>query len=104
MDSLTNKSISVGTSAVKLADDLAPTQRKFISIINTSTGGQVISISINADPANGQGIVLSPGGSYTDSQDGAGYFPPSFNIQAISDLAGGKVAILERVGKPWAQQ
>lgn len=97
MEGINNNSITVGTTAVKLADDVMPRQRAFISIINTSTGGQKISLSFAQDPANGKGIVLSPGGSYSDSADGQFYFPPHFNIQAISDVAGGTVSVMERI-------
>ena len=100
-DSISNKSVSVGTRVVQIANEVLPTQRKFISIINTSTGGQIINISINGDASAGIGIQLSPGGSYSDSADGNSaysYFPPYFSMTAVSNLAGGTLAIAERIG------
>ena len=98
-DRITNKSVTVGTTPVVLAQELLTGQRKFISIVNTSTAGQKISISINQDPTAGVGIVLSPGGSYSDSQDGTTYYPSHYNFTAVADGAGGAVAITERIGR-----
>jgi len=100
-DNLSNRSVAVGVSVVKIAEEVLPTQRKFISIINTSAGGQVISIAINGDASAGAGIPLSPGGTYSDSADGNSkdsYFPPHFSFTAVSSLAGGTLAITERIG------
>ena len=97
-DRISNKTVSVGVTQVNVSPEVLLGQRKYISIINTSTGGQKITIAVNSDAVLGNGIVLSPGGSYSDSQDGVAYYPPNFNIQAISDLAGGSLAVLERIG------
>lgn len=98
-DSITNKTVAVGTSQVQICMEVLPTQRKFIVVINTSTAGQKITLAVNQDAVAGAGIVLSPGGSYSDSADGNNYFPPHFSIQAISDAVSGSVSILERIGK-----
>jgi len=101
-DNITNKLVSIGVTLVNVADEVLPTQRKNITIVNTSSGGQKISLGINADAVNGAGIVLSPGGTYNDSADGNSrnsYFPTHYHISAISDLAGGTIAVMERIGK-----
>lgn len=98
MDRITNRTISVGTSQVQIASDVLMGQRKFITVINTSTGSEKITLAFNQDAVSGQGVVLSSGGSYTDTQDGTGYFPSNTHIQAICDSATGKVAIVERIG------
>ena len=95
---ITNKTVSVGTSAVVVASELLDGQRKSISIQNTSTNGAKISLSINQDPVSGQGFVMSPGGSYSDSSDGINY-PSNYQFAVISDIAGGTVAVMERVGR-----
>lgn len=98
-DRVTNKTVSIGTTPIQVAGDVEPGQRKFISIINTSTGAQKISLSIGADAIAGQGIVLSPGGSYSDSSDGVSYFPLEYAHNLVADLAGGSVSVIERIGR-----
>jgi len=100
-DNTTNKSVSVGTTPVVIMSQLLPTQRKSYAIINTSTSSQKISISIDDSPANGKGVVLSPGGSWDDTASGespSDYFPTFLQFIAVSDIAGGSLAIMERVG------
>ena len=100
-DSITTKQVTIGTSVVLVAQELIPTQRKSIVLINASTGGQTITVYINGDAATGVGIPLSPGGTISDSADGNApdsYFPPSFQYTAISSGAGGVLAVIERVG------
>ena len=96
-DRITNKTVSVGTSPVVIAQELLDGQRKSISIVNTSTGGQKISLSIGQEPVSGAGFVMSAGGSYIDSTDGIVY-PPNYQFAVISDLAGGTVSVIERIG------
>jgi len=98
MDRVTNKSVSVGTSPVLVAQEVLLGQRKSITIINTSTGTQKISLAIDAGTGSGSASVLSPGGSFNDSQDGSFYFPLNSQITAISDGAGGSISVLERIG------
>lgn len=96
-DYFRNQSVTVGTTQTQIAAQVLPEQRRFISVINTSTGGQAVTLAIGADAVAGAGIVLSPGGSYSDSADGTAYFPPHFYIQAVSDVAGATLAIVERI-------
>jgi hypothetical protein len=98
-DRITNKRVAVGVDRVVIAEELLPKQRKEIFICNTSVGGQKISLGFSQDAVVGTGVVLSPGGSFSSSADGSGFSPISSNISAISDLAGGTLAIMERVGR-----
>jgi len=70
-------------------------RRESIIIQNTSAGGQIITIAIDAEASAGAGIVLSSGGSWQDSRDGF-YLPTQKLITAISSAAGGTIAIQER--------
>jgi len=67
------------------------------TVINTSTGGQVISLGDGEEAEALQGIVLYPGGTYNDSADGQ-YKPSRAQLNAISNLAGGTIAMKERIG------
>lgn len=94
-----NASLTVDTTTIEVSEDKttrADSKRIGIVLINTSGGGQVISIAIDGEAVAGQGIVLSPGGYWQDNQDGIGYMPTQARITAISNLAGGTLAIQER--------
>ena len=93
---ISNKNITVDASNKEISPDLTGSQRSFISIVNTSIGTQVIYISIGQEAVIGQGVPLYQGGVYQESLD-AGYKPTNKQINAISSLAGGSVAIQERI-------
>jgi len=90
-----NRSILVGTTSVLVSEECFQ-QRTAIIVTNTSTAGQKISIGISQEAVNGTGIVLSPGGTFQDSRDGK-YLPSNQQINAISDAAGGSIAVHERI-------
>jgi len=93
-----NIDLDVGTSVVIVSNEIQfPTnERKLISLINNSTGGQKITIAIGDLAQSNKGIVLSPGGYYQESHD-AGFTPTQAHITAISDLADGSLSIQERI-------
>ena len=90
-----NYTVAVGTTSTKVTDECFQ-QRVSLTITNTSTGGQNISIGDGEEAVVGSGIVLSPGGVYNDSMDGA-YKPSNSQINAISSAAGGTIAVKERI-------
>ena len=93
-----NEKLTIGTTAetISIRAGSNNTKRSSIIIINTSTGGQIITLAVGAEAKNGEGIPLSPGGVWSDSMDG-GYLPTQAHITAISSLAGGTIAIQERL-------
>ena len=93
-----NASLAVNTTPVVVSEEQYEgcAQRKVIFITNTSAGGQVITLSPDTDAVAGVGIVIGPGGFYQDSAD-SGYIPNQSRISAVSNLAGGTLAIHERV-------
>jgi hypothetical protein len=98
VEQIRNTLIAVGTSPVVVSEEQSEgsAKRNVIMIVNTSTGGQKITISPNADAVAGKGIVLGAGGFYQDSAD-SGYIPTQTRISAISDLAGGTLSVHERI-------
>jgi len=90
-----NEKITVGTTAVKIAD--RNLNRLLIYIKNTSSGGQTITVSFSeTKPAVAEeGVVLAEGESITDS-NGSGYECYKGAIWAISSAAGGQLSIYER--------
>jgi len=93
------KSITVGTSVVVVSDQQTFSKRVLFSLINTSTGGQTISIAFGQDAAASQGVVLAPGGYYSESKDPS-FDPTNDQITAVSSGAGGTLALMERVITP----
>jgi len=88
--------MTVGTSSTVISTEQTYSKRILFSLINISTGGQTISVAFGEEAVAGQGIVLAPGGSYTESRD------PSFNptneqINAVSSAAGGTLSTMERI-------
>ena len=93
-----NETQTIGTDAevVSIEAGRNNTTRASIIIINTSTGGQVISLAIDAEAKASAGIVLNPGGFWSDNKEGD-YLPTQKHITAISSAAGGTIAIQERL-------
>lgn len=95
-----NASVTVGTDSTIVSEERNPlvNYRKFISIINTSTSGQVINLTFTDEAGAGIGVQLNVGGYYTESED-AGYKPTNSRISAVSSAASGSVAVAERLVK-----
>lgn len=91
-----NSSITIGTTQVQIAPELVEGERTALTIVNTSTGGQTISISWGEQAVSGVGIVLYPAGSWAESIDGT-FIPSNRTISAVSSAAGGTLAIQERI-------
>lgn len=96
-DNVRQTSVTVGTSAIQVAGLLNSGQRTALTFINTSTGGQVITLNWGAQGTTaGAGIVLYPAGSWSESYDGF-FVPLNLDVYAIGSAAGGTLAIQERV-------
>lgn len=95
-ENIRDESVTVGTSVVKISESQTNAERTVLILTNTSTGGQTISLGFGAEAKSGSGIVLSPGGFHSESKD-AGFRVTNKLITAISDLAGGTLAIHERI-------
>lgn len=95
LETTRNEAVTVGVTSV----EVAPEQnggRKVISMTNASAGAHKITINFGANPAvANNGIVLTVGQSVIDSKSEA-YTPYQGVITAISDLAGGVLAVYER--------
>jgi hypothetical protein len=91
-----NASITVGTTVVRIAEELQPGQRQALSLVNTSTAGQVISLSWGQEAGALIGVVLYPGGSWSESVDSA-FMPSERLVTAVSSAAGGTLAVQERI-------
>ena len=63
-------------------------------ICNTSTTQKITIVKGKSSALVGKGIVLNPSGSYAESTDG-GYKCYQGAIQAIADVDGGSISIVE---------
>jgi len=88
-----NTKVTVGTSSQNV---LVPNKRKVLSLRNSSTAGQVITVHLGeiAAVAN-EGIVLSPGQAWVENTS-EGYKCWDGSVQAISDVAGAILSFFER--------
>lgn len=95
-ENILNKATTIGTTPVLVGLSLQPGQRRLLALTNTSTGGQVISISWGKTASAGSGLVLYAGGTWVEAI-GAGFIPSEMEVWAVSSLAGGTLAQMERV-------
>lgn len=85
------------TEATIISSEKANSNVKRQSIIVINSGEVAVTISIDKEAAEFEGIYLSPGGSWQDSRDG-GYYPTQKLITAIASDVGAYISIQERVG------
>lgn len=86
-----DKKFTIGTSISVISPAVFNGQRKVITLMNNSLGGQIISIGTLGAAKAGEGIVLNPTDRYVESAD-AGFRPSNEQITAISSAAGGVLA------------
>lgn len=91
-----NSKAVVGTTSTKIRPPLLTGQRTAITVTNTSTGGQIITLAWGGAAKSLEGAVLYPGGNWSESRDPA-FDPSTEDIWAISSAASGALAIHERV-------
>jgi len=97
MDRIRNASVVVGTTPVKICEQLLEGQRTSLAITNTSTAGQTITIQTGQQAGQTlAGIVLYPAGSWSESIDSA-FIPSNLEFWAVASGASGALAIQERV-------
>lgn len=93
--STSDRSETIGVAASVIAQQQDNGTRTLISIVNTSTGGQTIYLGFGTEAKVGYGVALSVGGYWVEDTDTIVY-PTQKQITAISDIAGGTLAIHER--------
>lgn len=88
-----NELLPVGTTSIQA---FQPIERTVYTVMNSSTGGQLITLNLGFAPAiSGAGIQLSPGQAWIDS-NGEGYTCFQGVITAISSAPGGQLSIMEK--------
>ena len=96
-DNIRNASATIGTTPVIVANLLQSGQRTALTFINTSTGGQTITLQWGTQgTSTAAGIVLYPAGSWSESYDGF-FIPSNLDVWGVASAAGGTLAIQERV-------
>ena len=91
-----NESITVGTSSIIASKDKSNSQTKRvnINIINTSAAA-ILTIAIDQEAKDNEGIPISPGGSWSDNAE-TGYKPTQKAVNIISSIIGGTFSLQER--------
>ncbi len=91
-----NEIVAVDTSSVEVCIERdEETKRRVLVLKNTSTGTQVITVSLGVVAVANTGIVLNVGEILTDSVS-EGYIPFQGKISAISSAAAGQLSVMER--------
>jgi hypothetical protein len=96
VENIRNATVTVQTSLTVISPPLMAGQMNVRVFTNTSTSGQIISLSWGEEANAGQGIVLYPAGSWSESVD-AKFFPSNEKVTAIASAAGGTLAVHERI-------
>lgn len=94
-ETIRDDSVTIGTDSVEISTRAVPHERVELTIVNTSTAGQIISLAWGAPAVSGAGIVLYPSGTYSASQDITTVLP-NLRISAVSNAVNGSIAIHER--------
>ena len=84
--------VTVGTTSISILPDQ---KRRIYTVVNSSTGGQYITLNLGRVAVAGAGIYLAPGQAWVDS-NGEGYECFQGPIQAVASGAGGAVAVFSR--------
>jgi hypothetical protein len=95
-ENIRNSAKTIGTTALVVVPTLIAGQRSALVIVNTSTGGQAITLSWGTQTIALSGIVLYPGGSWSESEDNK-FIPSKEQVWAVSSAASGTIAVHERV-------
>lgn len=100
METNRNETITIGTSAqvISVQKNKETNPRVELILVNTSTGGQNISLAIDAEATAGAGIVMYPGGNFERTVQGT-ILPTQAQITAIASGAGATMSLFERIGR-----
>jgi hypothetical protein len=93
-----NTSLVIGTDAVIVSEKKQVStnaERVRLILMNNSTAGQVITVTVDADPVAGAGIVIAPGGSIQWERQSIPI--QQGRVLAIADAAGGTLSVYEEV-------
>ena len=91
-----DRSATIGTDTVVISEVKQTAERVNITLVNTSTGGQVITVSTSGDAVAGAGLVIYAGGSI-ERQKTSNLPIIQSRITAIASAVGGTLAVHEEV-------
>jgi len=95
MENIRNSNVTVGTAVVLISPPLIVGQVNTLVFVNTSTAGQIITLSLGKEASALAGIVLYPAGSWSETVDSS-FIPSNEKWTAISSAAGGTLAVHSR--------
>ena len=96
VENIRDASQTIGATSVEITLQQIPGTRNALVITNTSTAGQQISLAWGKAAVAGKGMVLYPGGTWSESID-TRFTPSAMGAQGIASAAGGTIAIHERI-------
>lgn len=95
-ENIRDADLTVGTTALMAALAPHPNKRTALAFTNTSITEQILSLGFGKAAIAGRGIILYPGGSWSESVDSR-FSPTNKEIWVISSATGGTLAIHERL-------
>lgn len=90
-----NDVATISTTSVLISEEVGLDQVGVRAYTNTSTSGQIITLSFNSEAVAGAGIVLSAGAFWSESLD-ARFQPTPRRLFAVASASGATLAIHER--------
>jgi hypothetical protein len=92
-----NSLIAVGTDPIVVSEEkiMQGVERVRLILMNSSTGTQIITVSVGADPIALAGVVLNPGGSIQWERQAIPV--QQRRVLASADQAGGQLSVYEEV-------
>lgn len=91
-----DRSVTIGTDVVVISEPKQNGERTNITLVNTSTASQVISVSTSGDAQAGSGLVLYAGGSI-DKQKSSNLPIIQSRVTAVASAVGATLAVHEEV-------
>lgn len=92
-----DRSVTIGTDTIVLSEKAIKAERVNITLVNTSTASQVITISTSGDAVAGAGLVLYAGGSIEKQKTSDKLPIIQSRITGVASAAGATLAIHEEV-------
>lgn len=98
MEKNRNELIPIGTSSTKVSESKEVDKRTSLTIINSSTGTERITISVDKEAVDLNGRVIYPGGQWQISTDSLRY-PTQRAVFCVCDQASGQISFSETYGE-----
>lgn len=95
-ENILSKTQTITATSTVVLPVLRQGQRTALIVTNISTGGQTVTLNWGGEATANNGVVLYPGGTWSESRDAA-FIPSNKDVWAVASGAGATIAVHERV-------